>query len=855
MEQQPRKGKFVITAIPDQSAHDAITAYLSKLFKNASSQQFTALLGKLPATVIKDAPEPTALKLIAALQKLGATAEFHPHPTVPPVAKPSAEPALPSKAALANASTPPPKNVAEKARTITFSAQKSEKKQHASPYEEIREAVFGAFHEKFPRPNVSVIYTLSLLFVAAAMLLLPLLHVALIGGIAYGMYWHGTEHLSMFQEIRPVKVAFLLYATPLFVGVMALIALLTPFFRRAQQELPPYKLSPADEPLLFDVVEKICEEIGAPIPQEIHLTMDVNAFAWRRSFFSSDFVLTLGMPLIAGFDISQFAGVLAHEFGHFSQKTATRLRAIIMTVNNWFADIVYEPNDWTEKFGNSGHYIALMSWVARLFLWGTRLFFQLLMLLGHAISCFMSRQMEFNADTYATRLVGADVFEAMMQRLVSLSLATSLAHQDLHVAWQENRLADNLPGLILANEPHIPAHLLQQAFHAKQKARTGIFDLHPSHRERVRMARRYQQTPFFELSPSESALQKYAHVMQMPLKPKEIRSFLPASLLFRDFEKLSQKATSAFYRNLIGKEVSTKRLVSTEALMNAPEDEREQIHAAACFFLLPFHLLSAPDIGSVTLMPPQQPQAAVNLLKKTRQQAQSMRVQYIQAFDELQQGYDRLFAATQIEALRHSGIAVEAPKGEPLSILRRQVESRIKTLAPVEQMQRSRMEAALQLLMLPNVAAKIPESQQMQKDAQDILTLLQGLEQQFAALQEIHVAQEQLRALLEYAEWFDGAEETKPQILALSEALQPMLFEMKKALSTHSAAQLASSQKRISLGEFLLADLPKQADPYQLLSCASGLVQRFPAAYLRLLGKLAQTVETVERLCIPNTIN
>lgn len=54
-------------------------------------------------------------------------------------------------------------------------------------------------------------------------------------------------------------------------------------------------------------------------------------------------MLTIGLPLVAGLSLQQLAGVLAHEFGHFSQGAGMRLTYIVRSINAWFLRVVYEP--------------------------------------------------------------------------------------------------------------------------------------------------------------------------------------------------------------------------------------------------------------------------------------------------------------------------------------------------------------------------------------------------------------------------------------------------------------------------------------------------------------------------------
>src|SRR5207244_3829057 len=102
------------------------------------------------------------------------------------------------------------------------------------------------------------------------------------------------------------------------------------------------------EPLLFTLVRRVASAVGAPEPERIDLDCQLNASASFGSFFGGDLVLTIGLPFVAGLDVDQFASVVAHELGHFSQGAAMRLSYLVRTINEWLARIVYERDDWDE---------------------------------------------------------------------------------------------------------------------------------------------------------------------------------------------------------------------------------------------------------------------------------------------------------------------------------------------------------------------------------------------------------------------------------------------------------------------------------------------------------------------------
>ena len=94
----------------------------------------------------------------------------------------------------------------------------------------------------------------------------------------------------------------------------------------------------------------------------------------------------------------ELGGVLAHEFGHFAQGGGMRLTALVRGINSWFGRVVYERDRWDDELerrlreGDSR--LAIILLMARVSIWASRRVLAGLMVVGHAISCFMLRQME-----------------------------------------------------------------------------------------------------------------------------------------------------------------------------------------------------------------------------------------------------------------------------------------------------------------------------------------------------------------------------------------------------------------------------------------------------------------------------
>ena len=105
--------------------------------------------------------------------------------------------------------------------------------------------------------------------------------------------------------------------------------------------MEPLELDAASEPALFAFVNRLCRALGAPLPERVFVDLEVNASAaFHRNWWGllrGRLTLTIGLPLVAGVNVHQLAGILAHEFGHFSQRAGMRLIFLIVTIRNWFA--------------------------------------------------------------------------------------------------------------------------------------------------------------------------------------------------------------------------------------------------------------------------------------------------------------------------------------------------------------------------------------------------------------------------------------------------------------------------------------------------------------------------------------
>lgn len=381
-------------------------------------------------------------------------------------------------------------------------------------------------------------YGLGILVLTVCMVALPCLYLGLIYGIARLVLYHATENWGWIKASLSWWTLLFLYVAPLAVGVILLFFMVKPLLARRARSAKLQTLEFGAEPLLFCLVTRVAKAVGAPEPRRIALDCQANAsasFGGALGFLvGGDLVLTLGLPLVAGLSIQQLAGVIAHELGHFSQGAGMRLSYVVRSINAWLFRVVYERDNWDDALvntaGEAEHLLVIVVvYLAMLCIWLTRGILWLLMALGHALSCFMLRQMEYDADRHETRLTGADNFAATDRHLLALGLVSEMAFGMVIESWiRTGKLPDDFSGLIHNLAERTPPRDRRKIEKKLKKIKTGFFDTHPSHEDRVASVRRENAPGVFHLDG-------------------------PATRLFKDFSKTSREATLDFYREALGK--------------------------------------------------------------------------------------------------------------------------------------------------------------------------------------------------------------------------------------------------------------------------------------------------------------
>lgn len=367
--------------------------------------------------------------------------------------------------------------------------------------------LLGAFRGRMSHRLPPLAYSLGLVLVAVGMLLLPLLYLGLVTGaiwlwgrFAFGFFAWANQFTGG-ANLLILKGLF--YAFALIVGGIVTLFLVKPLFARRARAAPSLALSPTAEPVFFAFVALLSEALGARRPARIDVDCRLNASAgfrrgWASLFLGGDLVLTVGLPLIACLDTRQLGGVLAHEMGHFRQGFGLRLSYLIRGVNAWLARVAYERDAWDEALdrwvmAGTGVRTHVVASTAAFGVWISRGLLKCLMYLGHGVSGFLLRQMEFDADRCEIEFAGSAAFETTFRRLFVLGQVARDFYRQIRVGWNLNqRLPEDVPSALAAAEAALSPEQRERLRHKQEHQESDWLSTHPPDAERIERARQAQ---------------------------------------------------------------------------------------------------------------------------------------------------------------------------------------------------------------------------------------------------------------------------------------------------------------------------------------------------------------------------
>ncbi|MCP4320627.1 MAG: M48 family metalloprotease [Alteromonadales bacterium] len=451
---------------------------------------------------------------------------------------------------------------------------------------------------EFVHNKVSVQYCLSLILTLLVSLVAPIIYLAIILLLIYSGFQYYDFLTNNLLSINSSFLKLVAIVTPYFIITVLILFLLKPllFTYSDRKEI---ELHRRDAPELFNLIEVMCEKIAAPFPEKICINTDVNASVSAIDGLSSlnkgQLRLTIGLPFLLGLNVRELSAILAHELGHFSQPTAMKAGYLVYRINYWFDNRAHAPDAWDERLAEwseqaDGHIAIIVSlFLAKQSILLIRLLFSFLYHLNYRLTQYMSRAMEYDADSYASRFVGNETVAHTFAKIKKFDCASCRAEEINFQAWCDEKLLANLPlaTIEFAKENN---ETVAEFKHSIRNSKTSTMDSHPSMNDRIKQ---------LNITPSQGIFSNETD----------------AKSLIKSIDKLCELATIEVYKNE-GMHNPTRYVVENKQLIGLDEYKKKAKESFNTFF----NEANNGRLLALTPMTNNKPQSHIDCMNAIREQ-------------------------------------------------------------------------------------------------------------------------------------------------------------------------------------------------------------------------------------------
>ncbi len=230
------------------------------------------------------------------------------------------------------------------------------------------------------------------------------------------MIWFGRLAFRLFNAVSVgIDNSFRAIIVGVFMTFLCFFMLKSLFIFKKHKHPEGHELKPEDEPVLFEFLYKLADEAKAPRPHRVFLSDKVNACVFYELslinlIYPTKKNLEIGLGLVNVLNVGEFKAVLAHEFGHFAQKSMLLGRYVYMAQKIAFR--VVNKRDAFDNFlsglSRVDLRVAWIGWILSILVWAIRSLVEVLFNSISVLEKAVSREMEFQADLVAVSLTGSD---------------------------------------------------------------------------------------------------------------------------------------------------------------------------------------------------------------------------------------------------------------------------------------------------------------------------------------------------------------------------------------------------------------------------------------------------------------
>lgn len=184
-----------------------------------------------------------------------------------------------------------------------------------------------------------------------------------------------------------------------------LVVVLKPVFRIFKRPKEKgVEITREDHPELFALIDDVVKEVDCLQPKHVRVSNECNAYVYYPSLLgylrTGRQNLTIGLPLIYGLNKTELKAILAHEFGHFTQKSVSTNRTA--NLSEFICASIARSIDEASQSENSYAKIAegFVRFAGKVM---TKQYHRVAPYNG-----ILSRAQEFDADHYSQMVAGTD---------------------------------------------------------------------------------------------------------------------------------------------------------------------------------------------------------------------------------------------------------------------------------------------------------------------------------------------------------------------------------------------------------------------------------------------------------------
>lgn len=305
------------------------------------------------------------------------------------------------------------------------------------------------------------------------------------------------------------------------------------------------EITESEQPELFAFIRQLTIDTQTAFPKRIYLSPDVNACVFYDSGFWSMFLpikknLQIGLGLVNAVNISEFKAVMAHEFGHFSQRSM-KLGSFVYNVNKVIYNMLYENKGYSNFLGGwaeISNVFALFANITVKIAQGIQWILRQVYKVINKNYMSLSRQMEFHADAVAASVSGSNSLVTALRRVELANAGYSIALQKCDDLFKEKKVSSN----IYHNHKTVLKHLANEFSLKEEHGLPVVTDdfLLTNNTARVNFKDQWASHPTNE--------DREKHLIELAI-PAEIVTE-SAWKLFRNNEQLQSMLTKKVYEHL-----------------------------------------------------------------------------------------------------------------------------------------------------------------------------------------------------------------------------------------------------------------------------------------------------------------